>query len=61
MNAYLETLRDPSVRLLHADEVLLDTGGELDGRYALDMLHLTPLAYATLNERQLLPLLASLE
>ncbi|MET0340713.1 MAG: GDSL-type esterase/lipase family protein [Polyangiales bacterium] len=61
VNAYLESLRAPGVRLLHANEVLLDAKGEIDPRFALDMLHLTPAAYAALNDRQLLPLLATLE
>ena len=61
VNAYLEGLRAVDVRLLHAEEVLLDDAGEIRSSFALDMLHLTPEAYATLNARQLLPLLASLE
>lgn len=61
VNAFLETLRGPGVHLLHADQVLLAADGEIDDRYALDMLHLTPAAYAALNDRQLLPLLAKLE
>ena len=61
VNTFLETLRAADVRLLHADEVLLEADGELSARFALDMLHLTPAAYAALNERQLLPLLATLE
>jgi hypothetical protein len=57
LNAFVGTLAANGVTVLHADEVLADESGHVRSPFSLDMLHLTPLGYAALNERELAPLL----
>jgi lysophospholipase L1-like esterase len=57
LNAFIDTLAGGGVTILHADEVLADASGRVRSPFALDTLHLTPLGYAALNERKLVPLL----
>jgi lysophospholipase L1-like esterase len=57
LNAFVDTLACDGVTVLHAGEVLADESGHVRSPFALDMLHLTPLGYAALNERGLSPLL----
>ncbi|MGC4093514.1 MAG: GDSL-type esterase/lipase family protein [Polyangiaceae bacterium] len=56
VNRFVNSLSSPSVRVLSADDVLVEDGALRSG-FARDMLHLTPAAYQALTERKLLPLL----
>ena len=60
VNADLETLTQENVVVLRADEVLLEPARVLRASFAIDMLHLTPAAYAALNEQMLVPILRTL-
>jgi len=60
VNRYITSLTDGRTLVLSADQVLLDDSGKYRDGFALDMLHLTPRAYETVNEQQLIPLLKSL-
>lgn len=60
INRDLETLTEKHVLILHADGVLLDRSHVLRSPFARDMLHLTPAAYAALNEQMLVPILQTL-
>jgi lysophospholipase L1-like esterase len=60
INRDLETLAENHVLILHADEVLLDRTHVLRSPFSRDMLHLTPAAYAALNEQMLVPILKTL-
>jgi lysophospholipase L1-like esterase len=57
LNAFVDTLACDGATVLHADEVLADESGRVRSPFSLDMLHLTPLGYAALNEHELAPLL----
>jgi lysophospholipase L1-like esterase len=57
LNAFVDTLASHGVTVLHADEVLANESGHVRSPFALDMLHLTTLGYAALNERKLAPVL----
>lgn len=57
LNDFVDTLASDGVAVLHADEILADEAGHVRSPFSLDMLHLTPLGYAALNERALGPLL----
>jgi lysophospholipase L1-like esterase len=57
LNAFVGELACDGVAVLHAGDVLADESGQVRAPFALDLLHLTPLGYAALNERKLLPLL----
>ncbi len=57
VNEHLASLASDRVRLLPADSVLLDADKQLRADYAADLLHLTPAAYQSLNDKALVPLL----
>jgi lysophospholipase L1-like esterase len=50
VNAKLRTLSLPGLRLVDADARLAGASAALPDAYAVDMVHLTPAAYAVLNE-----------